>query len=202
LVLVDGAQGGHGADDWAGPNADEVWSRVDDRLKLAGVTPKQVQTLWLKHAIRVRDADPYKNAQSLKGHLVTILNRAKKTFPNLQIAYLSSRSFGGQILKNGEPEQFLSGFAVRWVIQDQIAGKPELNYDPAKGEVKAPLLLWGPYLWADGLNPRKSDGLIWKPEDFQPNGPHPSAIGRKKVVDLLMKFFKTDPNAKLWFVNK
>jgi hypothetical protein len=54
---------------------------------------------------------------------------------------------------------------MRWLIQDQIAGQPELNYDPARGAVKSPLLLWGPYLWADGEMPRKADGLTYLLED-------------------------------------
>jgi hypothetical protein len=40
---------------------------------------------------------------------------------------------------------------VRWLIRDQIDGRPDLNPDPGKGPVKAPVLLWGPYLWADAL---------------------------------------------------
>jgi hypothetical protein len=37
-----------------------------------------------------------------------------------------------------------------------------------RGPVRAPLLLWGPYLWADGATPRKSDGLFYAPEDLGP----------------------------------
>jgi hypothetical protein len=40
---------------------------------------------------------------------------------------------------------------VKWLIADQIAGNPELNYDPAKGRVRAAWLAWGPYIWADGV---------------------------------------------------
>jgi hypothetical protein len=66
--------------------------------------------------------------------------------------------------------------------------------------VKAPLLVWGPYLWADGDTPRKSDELTWLRNDFVTDGTHPSPAGQKKVVDLLWKFFTTDPLAKSWFV--
>ena len=77
-----------------------------------------------------------------------------------------------------------------------------MNYDPAKGEVKAPLLLWGPYLWADGVTPRKSDGLVWKREDFsERDGTHPSPVsGREKVAKLLLTFCKTSDVARSWFL--
>jgi hypothetical protein len=89
---------------------------------------------------------------------------------------------------------------MRWLIQDQIAGKPELNYDPARGPVKSPVLLWGPYLWADGETPRKADGLAYKREDLSDkDGTHPSESGRSKVADLLLKFFENDATATPWF---
>jgi len=34
---------------------------------------------------------------------------------------------------NPEPHAYESRFAVKWLIGDQIAGKAERNYDPAKG---------------------------------------------------------------------
>jgi hypothetical protein len=71
-----------------------------------------------------------------------------------------------------------------------------LNYDPARGAVKSPLLLWGPYFWADGLTERKSDHLVWERKDLAGDGTHPSASGRQKVADMLLSFFKTDANAQ------
>jgi lysophospholipase L1-like esterase len=65
-----------------------------------------------------------------------------------------------------------------------------------------PLLLWGPYLWADGTTPRKSDGLTWERTDFATDGVHPSESGRRKVADMLLKYFTTDPLAKSWFVKR
>lgn len=85
------------------------------------------------------------------------------------------------------------------MILDQIKGDRKLNYDPDKGLVKSPLLLWGPYLWADGEKGRKAGDLVWKPEDCGPDGTHPSPKGRKKVAELLLHFVKTDATAKTWF---
>jgi lysophospholipase L1-like esterase len=53
----------------------------------------------------------------------------------------------------------------------------------------APWIAWGPYLWADGVEPR-SDGLVWLCEDVNPNdGIHPSQSGETKVADMLVEFF-------------
>ncbi len=58
------------------------------------------------------------------------------------------------------------------------------------------MLLWGPYLWADGVNPRKGDGLVYKAADLGQDGTHPSNDGRDKVAQQLLKFFKADPFVK------
>jgi lysophospholipase L1-like esterase len=60
--------------------------------------------------------------------------------------------------------------------------------------------LWGPYLWADGTTPRKSDGLVWERKDLGGDGTHPSDSGRQKVAELLLKFFTSDAGAKSWFM--
>jgi hypothetical protein len=204
VVLVDGAQGGKTGAVWARPEA-PVWQEVEARLQRASITPQQVQVVWLKQA----EAGPSRlgefpeHAQVLKTHLVSILNLLHQRFPNLRIAYLSSRIYAGLATTplNPEPYAYESAFAVRWVIQDQVSGKPELNCDPARGEIKSPLVLWGPYLWADGTNPRKVDRLVWTKPDLSPrDGTHPSMPeGGMKVASLLLNFFKMDPFSKRWF---
>lgn len=203
VVIVDGAQGGQDAQRWSAPEG-SPWHTVETRLKAAGVTPEQVQAAWVKHAriTPARYGDFPKHVEELKGHVLTSLNLARQRFPNLRVAYLSSRIYAGYAVTplNPEPYAYESAFAVRGLIRDQIQGEPKLNFDAARGPVKAPLLLWGPYLWADGLTPRKSDGLVWTRDDLREDGTHPSAgSGRDKVARLLLEFFKTDPNAKGWF---
>jgi lysophospholipase L1-like esterase len=61
-------------------------------------------------------------------------------------------------------------------------------------------LLWGPYLWADGVNPRQSDKLVYNREDLASDGTHPSQAGRQKVAYVMLEFFKNDPLAKSWFL--
>ena len=121
-----------------------------------------------------------------------------------RIVYLGSRIYGGWAVNdlNPEPYAYEGAFACRWLIQDQIKGNPDLNYDSSRGAVQSPLLLWGPYFWADGLTPRKSDGLVWEKEDLGNDGTHPSGSGCRKVAGMLLKFFETDSNARTWFVKK
>jgi ribosome assembly protein YihI (activator of Der GTPase) len=204
LVVVDGAQGGQDAERWNHSDA-AVWSVVRERLKAAGVTAQQVQVVWLKQALMApaRFGDFPKHTGELQGHLLGSLQLARQRFPNLRLAYLSSRTYGGYATTglNPEPYAYEGAFAVRSLIGEQIQGDARLNFDPAKGEVKAPLLLWGPYLWTDGVTARKSDGLAWRREDCADDGTHPSASsGRDKVAQLLLKFFKSEPTARSWFL--
>ena len=162
------------------------------------MTPEQVQAIWLKEANGKPQAPFPTEAKKLQQNLENVLHILHDTFPNLKIIYLSSRIYGGYAAGplNPEPHAYESNFAVKWLIADQIAGKPELNYDPAAGAVCAPWITWGPYLWADGLKAR-SDGLVWKREDLGPDGTHPSMLGREKVAGLLMNFLKNDPTSRL-----
>jgi hypothetical protein len=174
---------------------------VDDRLKKAGLTPAQVQAVWIKQA----DAGPTegfpKYAQTLQGELVRVAHVLHDRFPNLKLAYLSSRTYGGYatIRLNPEPYAFESGFAVKWLIEQQLKGDLSLNYDPANGAVKAPWLSWGPYLWANGTT-RRADGFNYVQSDFGGDGTHPTTSGVEKVAKELTRFFKTDSTTKPWFL--
>jgi hypothetical protein len=212
LVIVDGAQSGKTARLWADYVNDSfgTWAELDNRLTAAGVTPAQVQVVWLKEAESHRDLDwgdfP-QHAEALQVDLEEIARGITFHFPNARLTYLSSRTraytLGGSRAEdlNPEPVAFESGFSVKWTIQRQLAGAPDLNFDPAQGAVVAPWLSWGPYLWADGANPR-SDGFVWLCEDVsQFDFTHPSVeTGVPKVAEQLVAFFKTDPTATPWFL--
>ena len=209
VVIVDGAQGGKDAKDWAQPDdrfrteRPNPWTVLDRRLEQAGVSPQQVQVAWIKQARRNPGSigEFPEHTEELKGHLASIVNNLKDRFPNLRIAYLSSRIYAGYAKSalNPEPYAYESAFAVRQLIEDQIDGEPSLNHSPDQGEVESPTLLWGPYLWANGQDGREIDDLVWTPEDFANDGTHPSNSGRRKVAGLLLEFMKNDPAAKVWF---
>jgi hypothetical protein len=205
LVLVDGAQGGMTAARIKDPDdkgsGTKYWEVVDQRLKAAGVTREQVQIAWIKQAdAGPRDGFP-KYAQTLRDELRQIVRAMQVRFPNLKMVYLSSRTYGGYATTalNPEPYAYESGFSVKWLIEEQLKGDKELNFDPKKGEVKAPWLSWGPYLWANGTT-KNADGLSYEESDFAKDGTHPSPAGQRKVAEHMLKFFKAEPTAKPWFV--
>lgn len=203
VAIVDCAQGGQAMAEWVDPHA-QAWRNADQRLAAAGVSPEQVQVVWIKLANKGPRGTLDEHGRALERDTRAVIHNAKRRFSNLHVAYLSSRIYGGytQSALNPEPQAYEGGFVVRWLIQDQIKGDPELNYDAGRGAVKAPVLLWGPYLWADGTRPRKSDGLVYERGDLAGDGTHPSESGRRKVAELLLRFFTTDADAKSWFVKQ
>jgi hypothetical protein len=177
-----------------------VWQEVNARLRHAKVTPEQVQIAWIKQTTSGGGSFPEK-AQELQSALESIARNLKLNYPNIKIAYYSSRtrSFTYQRGLSPEPNAFETGFSVKWMIENQIAGEAGLNYDPERGEVVAPLLLWGPYLWIDGGQPR-SDGQVWTAKDLASDCTHPTQQGALKVAQMLLDFFKTDDTSRLWFL--
>src|SRR5439155_3620213 len=190
LTIVDCAQGGQAMAEWVPPQG-APWIEAERRLKNQKVTPGQVQVAWIKLANKGPRGELAEHGKKLQQDTLVVLHNAKTRFPNLRIVYLSSRIYGGyaQSRLNPEPYAYESAFAARWLILDQINGDAALNFDAAKGPVTAPLLLCGPYLWADGTTPRKSDGLFYVRDDLALDGTHPSDSGRLKVAKQLLTFF-------------
>jgi hypothetical protein len=209
LTIVNGAYGGQAASTWASPTLPN-YDRVRDQvLAAAGLSEKQVQVVWVKEAdpgptasLPSASADAY----ALETFLGNIMRAVRTRYPNVQLVFLSSRTYGGYATTtlNPEPYAYESGFAVKWLIQAQIgqmrnggtvvdSHAGDLNYNTV-----APWIAWGPYLWADGTTPR-SDGLVWQQSDFGSDGTHPSTTGRTKVGTMLLNFFQTSPFTVPWF---
>jgi hypothetical protein len=211
VVLVNGAVGGMSAEmvqqTKEGRGA-KYWSLVDDALKKAGVTRAQVQVIWMKETNPQPHVGGFpKYIQELEAQLGHIVRIERERFPNLKMTYLSSRTFGGwarpkegnKAPGNGEPYSYETGFAVKWLVEKQIKGDAELNFDPKKGNVKAPWLSWGPYLWANGQT-KRSDGFHFEPADYREDDRmHHSAQGMTKMGRELVRFFKSDTTTKTWF---
>ena len=210
VVIADGGISGQDAVDWTNILSANWAFVATNRLTSVGLTTNQVQVIWMKQAIQFAGTNgPFPtHAKLLQTMTEQIVRDARVMFPNLKIMYLASRTRAytnaNPSAPNPEPYAFESGFSVRWVVEDQIKATNNLNYNSSLGPVVAPWLSWGPYLWADGLNPR-GDNFIWLCTDteFTIDFMHPSAAGGvPKVATQLLTFFKTDPTATPWFLRK
>ncbi len=206
LRIVNGAMGGQAASSWDSPT-DANYDRVrDDVLAPRGLTEAQVQVVWIKQANPGPTSSlPNSNADAyvLETNLGNIVRSVRIRYPNIKIAFLSSRIYAGYASTglNPEPYAYESGFSMKWLIEAQInqmAGGP---IDPQSGDLDynsaSPWLAWGPYLWADGLLPR-GDGLIWECADLQSDGTHPAMSGEQKVGTMLLDFMLNSPFSEPW----
>lgn len=215
LVILNAARDGADYRFWAErpdgfPRFDIV---ANDTLAPAGVSPRQVQAAWLQiindrtnEPLGVANADAYR----LKTHIAETLREMKRQYPNLQIAYLSSRVYGGYAPANGfnpEPFAYETGYANRWIAVAQMEQvrmeHPEWYWDTRVGLIDyrtgiAPWVAWGPYLWANGAQAR-ADGLAWLRGDFEADGETLAPSGAAKGAKLLFDFLLREPTAKSWF---
>ncbi len=183
VVIVNGAQGHMDARRWGISSL--PWENLQPLLAAEQIGVGDVQVLFMLHALirPARSGEYPKHAQRLSGLLQSIANRAENMFPNLRLIYLTSRTFAGYSTTDISPEPYAyeSAFAVRNSILEQPP--------------RAAPIVWGPYLWADGTNPR-SDGVTYERTDFARDGMHPSADGARKAGNMLFEFFEREP----WFV--
>ncbi len=202
VLVIDCAQGGQSADRTNTPTA-AYWDFVSARLSSLGSSAAQVQAVWIKQANAGPTGGFPAATLALQNNLGAIVRIIHDLFPNVRLAYLTSRIYAGYATGtlNPEPYAYESGFAVKWLIDSQIAGEDSLNWDPGSGLVEAPWLSWGPYMWADGLYPR-DDGLTWACNEFAADGTHPATPARAKVANSLLAFFQNDATAEPWYVNQ
>ena len=215
LVIVNGAVDGQDAPGWtspASPNYDRIKTA---RLAPLGLSENQVEVVWVKlddakptTALPADSADAY----IFLSNLGQVLRALRVRYPNLELVFLSSRTYAGYATPgadstsdlNLEPYAYEEGFSVKWAIESQINEMRGLPAHPRAGSLNyatkaAPLIVWGPYLWADGATPR-SDGFLWNRTDFKEDGMHPSQSGESKVGVTLLEFFKNSPYTKCWFM--
>jgi hypothetical protein len=205
LVFVNAAMNGVLAQRYADPN-DSVWSAdINYMLPQSGVNANQVVAAWVSESNAIISGTYPSDMIQLQNQLEGLAQDLHRYFPNLKLAYYSSRYYTGYsngLLHpaNDEPYAYESGFAVKNAINDQLNGLASLNYSPAKGPVMAPWIAWGPYYWANGLLAR-SDGLVFTCQDAKGDGNHPSIpTGKLKDARQILNFFKTDDTTTPWFL--
>jgi len=185
-------------------SASETWtSIINYLLPQSGVTANQVVAAWVKSLDTPSGSFPSNESQT-QADLESIAQNLHTLFPNLQLAYFATTIYGGYgngtgSGQQGEPNSYEGGFAVKWAIQDQIDGNANLNFNPALGPVLAPWMSWGSYEWANGLLAR-GDGLVWACAEYL-DGIHPNTLGREKVSNLMLNFFKTDDTTRPWYLD-
>ncbi len=173
------------------------WDVVDDEIEARGYTAAQVGAVWLKTAESQESGSFPTHMLTLKGYLKGAVEIIAARYDNCKIVFLSSRTYGGynDTGVSPEPWAYEGGFAVQQLIADQVNGTDlDLDYS------LVPVLLWGPYLWANGTT-GNSEGLSWVCSDFEGDGVHPSATGEAKVAAKLVAFFEDEANSHVaWFV--
>lgn len=211
LVILNAAHEGFDAPAWYYPGNQANYTRIKDQiLTPAGVTEKQVQAAWVQMMsneddppLPIQSADAYR----VKGYIATALRNLKARYPNLQVAYLSSRVYGGYAAPSSpkpEPYEYESVLSVRWVIMGQITlMRTGFLWDTRISDVNyetgvAPWVAWGPYFWANGTTPR-SDGLTWERDDFEADGQSLSPKGAQTAATMLFDFLLQEPTAANWF---
>ncbi len=236
-------------------NTANQYDRVKtDVLAPLGVTEAQVQAVWIKEAnggpgaigcgtdggqpclplcspltIGCLNTSTTTEALRYEQQLGEIVRAAKTRWPNLKLAFLTSRIYAGYTVLNISPEPYAYeyGFSVKWFVQAQVQQMRTGMIDPVAGNLNyqnspatAPWLAWGPYIWADGSKPR-SDGMVWcdgqaaapcsAEDDYQTDDTHPDTLGMEKVAygaktpnstQNLLDFFLTSPYTKAWFAAK
>lgn len=227
VVLVDGAQGGKTLGDWDPTVAGFAeYNRVRDQILVpSGLSPLQVQSIWLKNGnptptVSLATGGPGNPPDAIvaEQHMGNILRAVKAAYPNVQQVFISPRIYGGYANTasppndlNPEPYAFEIGFSIKWLVKSQIqqirGAQPDANagsLDYRHGA--APWVGWGPYLWANGPIPR-GDGLAWLNSDLRGRSSsggvdectHPGTSGEAKVANLLLEFMTASPYTP-WFL--
>ena len=231
VVLVNGAWQSMVAQRWSGREitcgvpppsggiggVTDPWDNFNNKIVQAGLTKKQVQVMWMKltnaYPESCNNNDFADFVTKIHEDMQVIMDRLNrpdpnnpvvKEYPNLKVIYVSPRIYSGYSRDPLSPEHsaYWSGFAMRKLVQDQMAGDTSgVTYD-------YPILLWGhygsgatTYLWANGTIPR-NDGLTYECDDFVTDGVHPADgfnNAKEKVTTMLLNFLINDPLTKVWF---
>ena len=189
------------------PNYDRIKTA---RLAPLGLSENQVQIVWVQlddfYPVNTLPSDSA-DAHVLMSNLGQVMRVLRTRYPYLRLVLLSSRLYAGYATTDLSPEPYAyeQGFGVKWLIESQIREMRGSLPNPWAGTLDyvkkaAPLLLWGPYLWAAGETPR-SDGLLWRRTDFERDGTTPSQDGENKVGFNLLNFFKSSVYTRCWFAN-
>jgi len=207
--LINLCIGGRGLDFAIGPDSYKYWDSVESTIAVRGYTVNQLQVGWMYFNAKYDSLDPQEfpeHALSVKEDYITWLQLCKEHFPNMKIMFVSGRHYGGfcdttieQLPAAGEPASYYNNFTVKWLIEDQINGDPDLKY--FGGATVVPFITWGPYFWTNGATPRITDGRSYGCEKFSDDGFHLTDPTNHEDADYMMQHFYNSEFGK-YYVKK
>ena len=211
LVIVNGAADGQDAPDWtsaSSPNYDRIKTA---RLAPLGLSENQVQAIWVK----LDGSEAFGFASGRQRRRESPTHEPRSGFaraPDPLSVSADRLSVEPDVMAdtrrtdlNPEPYAYESGFSVKWAIESQINEMRGLPLDRRAGTLNytkkaAPLIVWGPYMWADGAT-RRSDGFVWNRDGFR--GGRNCILrraARARWQARCSEFFKNSPYARCWFL--
>lgn len=201
VVFVNGAKGGADVNKIADAS---YWETAKKALAARGVAAAQVQVIWYQtDNLRDHAAEFPARPQKLMEEFAAQTRLMKQHFPNAQLCYHSGRHTTAFIPdpkameKHSEPRPYQHGWAVKWLIEAQSAGRADLRFE-GEGAV-VPLSAWATYFWTNGDDPR-ADGYRWTRDEVVKDGVHLTDSGLKRVAKELTDFWSRDAFAQRWFL--
>ena len=204
VTVILGAMAGEDANDLAVSTNAYYTTMLNFLIPEAGIANPQIQAAWIEDITASNTGSFPADETPLYNDYDIIPPLLFQLMPNLKLMYFSGRIYGaysnGISTLDPEPYAYEDSYGPKWAIADQLNGLASLNFDPTKGTVVSPWMAWGPYYWANGMLGR-NDGLFWSCQDVIFDGVHPSdPVGRLKVADQLINFFKTDTTTTPWYL--
>lgn len=184
--LVNGAQGSMKLSTWAYTST--PWTALASKVTAGGLTASQVQAVWMQFGI----SDWY-TVQQYVDALGAVMTRLQASYPNVKVVYISGINYvgyGGYAFGHqSEPYGYNANLAVKQFVDEYVTGARS-----------GPFVAWGPYFWADGVNPN-TQGLSWSCSNFYSDGVHPNRSGADKMIPRMISFFKSDSTSTPWLVS-
>lgn len=183
------AQASQDIDQIADPNDDYWTTYFPANCAAEGVNPFEVQAIWFETGESSPTGTFPAHARKMQADLKQALKVCKHRMPNLKLAFLTSSHFTGyRSAGSVEPYVYEQGFAVKWLIEEQLS-RSDATMDcwsnPA--DPAFPWLAWAGYPWTDGGVQRAWDGLTWDcPADVQSDGLHQNVAGGQKLASVLI----------------
>jgi len=188
--LINAAVGGQQLPEIVGLQGG-VWDRVQSLLDgRPGYSARQVQVLFLHTTYhgagnpRRAPPRPFPDVmRNMQRDLDKVLAYCVERFPNLKIAYLTCDGF--RHFTGFEPHVYQEAFALKWLIESQLAGEPSTQFEGP--DRRLPWLTWGPYIWDN----------TWDRSYFT-DGVHPVPKALDIFVDKYWQHLSHDSVARPW----